>query len=149
MALPALATLATLQERLGARIENPQQAMYLLGAASTIVRSAAGKLWVNADGELEDVPDGASVVVIEMVARVSENPTGAVTNEEHLGPWGHTVSYGNNAADRLYLSAADKIILGSTASNAWTIDPTPVAAEVSDLYGAVVNAAEDSELLLS
>lgn len=146
MSLPPLATLPELEARLGASVDNPEQALYLLDAASTIVRSVAGKLWVDEAGELVDVPDGASVVVVEMVARVADNPSGAVSTTEQLGPASNTISYGEGAADRLYLTTADRIIIGATANRAFTIDPTPATAEVPTLAGAVVNAAEDTEL---
>lgn len=107
MTYPALATLADVEARLGRNVDDPLQVEALLVDASALVRTYANETWVNDDGELDDVPDGVPGVVAGIVLRAVQNPTGAT--QETTGPF--SVSYGAAAANRLYLTATDKMIL--------------------------------------
>jgi hypothetical protein len=148
MALPALATYDDLKGRIGS-CDDRTQAEALLAQASAIVRAAAGLLWVDEGGELSGVPEGIPGVVVEMVARVCDNPLGVESESQTQGVRSQSVSFSADAAQRLYLSTADRIVIGSTTKRAFTIDPTPVtSAIVPDLTGATINAPEDSDLLI-
>lgn len=134
MTLPTLASTDDLERRLGQPIDNPDQAEALLEYASSLIRAHTGKLYVDTEGDLEDVPDGVTEVCVEMVFRAVTNPTGAT--QDTSGPF--SVSFGPEAAQRIYLSKSDRAILGGKGS-AFTIDTTPHASTWHPLYGAMVN----------
>ena len=78
MGLPALADDRALARWLRVSIETTddlQRAQDYLRTASTLVRSRAGETWVDAEGNLEAVPDGISQVVVMVAARLWRNPT--------------------------------------------------------------------------
>lgn len=111
MTLPSLATIDDLEDRLGRAITEPEltQAQKLLDYASALVRAYTGRSYVDDAGDLVDpLPDGVTQVTIEVVFRAISNPLGATTSQ--TGPF--SVSFGPEAAQRLYLSAGDKLILG-------------------------------------
>lgn len=135
MTLPSLATVGDLQDRLGESITDTAQADALLDYASALVRAYTGRTYVDDDGNLVDpLPDGVVQVTVEMVFRAVTNPSGVT--QDTAGPF--TVSFGADAAQRIYLTKADKTILGGT-NQAFTIDTTPAASPVHELYGALVN----------
>lgn len=107
MTLPALAGLTELRNRLGVDIDDPIQALALLDYASSLVRAYTRRSFVDDDGNL-DAPDGPRQVTVEAVARAVTNPAGVT--QDTAGPF--TVSYGSDAAQRVYLTRADKAILG-------------------------------------
>ena len=107
MPLPALASLGQLEARLGGDVDDVPQALAMLDQASAIVRAYTGLRWVDEHGNLDGVPDGVPGVVVEMVYRVTQNPGGAT--QDTAGPF--SVAFGANAAERLYLSVGDKLIL--------------------------------------
>lgn len=113
-----LATLADVEDRLGADVGNEAQAESLLAYASAVVRAYTRTTYI-VDGVLV-VPDGVRSVVVEMVYRALSNPQGVT--QEATGPF--SVSYGSQAGQRLYLTAADKQVLGGMP-RAFTIDTTP------------------------
>lgn len=92
MGLPALAPVTDLAVWMGVAITegtDVDRARALLSAASTLVRSRAGKLWVDAEGNAEDdVPDQIAHVVVSVAARLWANPTGAATSG--AGPFSST-----------------------------------------------------------
>lgn len=166
MALPPLADVDYFQTYANVTLDDDEAAQVeqLLVQASSIARAFAGRHWVDdPDAELptlEGVPDGADGVVAGMVQRATLNPTGVTTDQEQTGPFAHMRSYGADAAQRLYLTAADKLILKGTP-RAFTIDTTPAASlavndshltanetisniltEVPELEGAVINFPE-------
>jgi hypothetical protein len=99
-----LATVEALEERLDRELTEGEatQAEALIKYASALVRAYTGCAW--ADG---NAPDGVAEVVIEMVFRSISNPLGAT--QDTAGPF--SVSFGAQAAQRLYLTAGDRIIL--------------------------------------
>lgn len=135
MTLPSLATLDDLEVRLGQPVADPGQAQALLDYASALIRGYAKRTWVDGDDALTDVPDGVPQVCVEMVFRAVTNPSGAT--QDTTGPF--SVSFGPDAAQRIYLSRSDKAILRPGSQQAFTIDPTPPRPEASDLCGAWVN----------
>lgn len=135
MPLPLLATIDDLEQRLGSPISDPSQAESLLSYASSLIRGYTHLSYVDADDGLITLPDGVTQVCVEMVFRAVTNPTGAT--QDTTGPF--SVSFGPDAAQRVWLSKSDKLILRPGGQQAFTIDPTPAAAASSDLCGAWVN----------
>lgn len=108
MARPALATVADLERLLGASVADEDQADARLEQASAIVRAFARQTWLNDAGDaLEGVPDDIPLVVAGMVERATRNPDGAT--QESAGPFSR--SFGPEAASRLYLTSADKLVI--------------------------------------
>jgi hypothetical protein len=135
MTRPPLATVAALEERLGQPIEDPVQAQALLDYASALIRGYVHRSWVDDEGALEELPDGVPQVCVEMVFRAVTNPSGAT--QDTTGPF--SVSFGPDAAQRVWLSKSDKQILRPGGQSAFTVDPTPTTAAGSTLCGAWVN----------
>lgn len=121
MTLPALAAIEALEARLGGRNLDPGdviQAESLIAYASAVIRGHTGRDYVDDDGLLIDpLPDGVAEVAVEMVFRAISNPAGVT--QDTAGPF--TVSFGSDAAQRIYLTASDRTILGGRASSGlWT-----------------------------
>lgn len=86
MALPPLAELADLEARVGAAIEQGRErerAASLLADASTLVRHEAGDTWVDASGNLFEVPDIAVTTCLSAALRGWYNP--ASIESQQLG----------------------------------------------------------------
>lgn len=116
--LPALATVDDLATRLGQAIgvDDTMQAEWLLSYASTLVRAHTNS-WVDDGDELVDpLPDAVTLVTVEMVARAVTNPAGSVSSTEVAGPFQRTVSFGDEAAQRIYLTASDRAMLAPLTS---------------------------------
>lgn len=114
MPRPALATLDYLEARLGYEVTDPAQAQARLEDASAIVRAYASKTWLDVDGHLiADVPEDIAGVVAGMVERIIRNPDGAVA--ETAGPFQRQL--GPRAAERLYLSAMDKLVIDAAVAS--------------------------------
>jgi hypothetical protein len=108
--LPTLATVDQLETRLAQPVPDEDQALALLNYASARIRGWTGKTSLTDVGDLVDpLPDGVSQVGVEMVFRAVTNPTGAT--QDTTGPF--SVSFGPDAAQRIYLSKSDKTILRS------------------------------------
>ena len=122
--LPLLAEVADLEARLGADVDDETKAEALLDYASALVRKHVGELWVDEEGALTELPDGVRQVVVEMVARAVANPLGVTQAQETVGPFSNGVTFGQDAHQRIYLTKADKTILGRGTSGAFTVDPT-------------------------
>lgn len=91
----------------------------ILVAASSLVRSEAGRTW-----EDETVPDDVVAVVLQAAERKYRNPAGET--QKTVGDV--SVSYGNSAAVGLYLTDDEKIVVRryrETASGGlWTLRTT-------------------------
>lgn len=107
---PPLATVDELEAALGTSVDQAQ-AISLLGRASAIVRAFTGSTWLDEDGNLDDVPDDVPGVVVGMVERATRNETGEVGGSETIGPFTWSHSFGQEAAQKLYLTAMDKLVL--------------------------------------
>lgn len=107
MARPALATIDDLEALLGAPVTDPLQALKRLERASAIVRAYAGRTWLDDEGNLLDVPDDIPGVVAGMVERAQRNPDGVT--QQSVGEY--QLSYGADAAQRIYLDKQDKAII--------------------------------------
>ena len=111
MALPPLATLDELETWAGSSVD-PARAEAVLSAASTLIRSYTGRMWVDAAGDPEAT---ASVLHLQAVAevtvriahRVYINPTGI--SQQAAGPFSHSVAAW--AAAGMTLTDEDKGLL--------------------------------------
>lgn len=132
--LPLLAEIADLEARLGSQVDDETKAEALLDYASALVRKHVGELWVDEEGDLTDLPDGVRQVVVEMVARAVANPLGVTQAQETVGPFSQGVSFGQDAHQRIYLTKADKTILGrGTSGDAFSVDTAPAGSRL--LFG--------------
>lgn len=132
MALPSLATTDDVELLLGGTPDNEDQVEALLRLASARARAYTGCRWANEAGDaLADVPDGVTEVVAGMVVRAVQNPRGVT--QETIGP--ASVSYGSDAASRIYLTAGDKEILDANRckSRLWVLSPTRCDLETPDV----------------
>jgi hypothetical protein len=78
MALVPLATVEDMETRLGKAIPEGlerDRAQALLADASTLVRHEVGRTWVDAEGDLENVPDVAVMTAISAAIRAWYNPS--------------------------------------------------------------------------
>lgn len=117
MSRPALATVDDVAVRLGQDITDPGQAQARLEDASEIVRAYAGVTWLNDDEDtLVDVPAQIPGVVAQMVERAARNPTGVVQTQEQTGPFMQSLSFGADAAARLYLTRHNKMVIRSAVA---------------------------------
>ena len=124
MPLPALATLAQLEARVGHNLESESDRVEaILADASTLVRSVAGQTWVDSEGELEeDIPDAVILVVLSVARRAYDNPQGYIATTD--GPFSQR--YTEEAAQVLYLTDTEKDLIGGTTntSGLWALSTT-------------------------
>lgn len=108
MALPPLANVPALGAWVGEDIPaDDARAEAVLSAASTLVRSYTGQTWVDEDGDLQDVPDAAAAVTVQVAARLWRNPNGFLT--ERVDDYSYQLP--ERVADGLYLTQAEKDML--------------------------------------
>lgn len=108
MTLPALATVAALEIRLGQTIDEADrpQAEALLRYASSLIRAHTGQDYVDDEDVLiNPLPDGIPEVCVEIVWRAKVNP--AQTTQQSAGPFSMSLAAG------MFLSAQDKVILNA------------------------------------
>lgn len=121
MGLPLLADIDDVTVRAPELADGPAvQVGALLADASALVRAVAGKTWVDEHGDLTEMPDGVVGVVAAVVVRALRNPQGVT--QETTGPF--NVSYGPAAADRLFLTKAERRIVGGSSQKAFTVTTT-------------------------
>ncbi len=109
MTLPAFAEIADLEARMGPA-GDATRAQAALDDASSAIRDAAGKTWVDAEGALALPDDPASTVAdtltrvcCAVARRILENPDGAST--ESVGAFSHSFS---NSSNDVYLTSAER-----------------------------------------
>lgn len=95
MALPALVTLSDFQTWASRPVVDIERAVAILSAASTLVRTESGRMWVDAAGEVEDDVtetqlDAACTIVKQVASRVYFNPDG--NTQEGAGPFSRSVA---------------------------------------------------------
>lgn len=109
--LPPLASIAELSTALGEPVGDTARAAFLLSAASTLVRTHTGRIWVDADGwEASATPlqrDAVTTVTLMVAERVWRNPSYAT--QESSGPFAHTVA--SLASMGLVLSDTERAML--------------------------------------
>lgn len=93
--LPPIASWDDLEAWSSQPISNVERAEAILAAASTLVRSFTGRMWVDADGEWEEAvtdlqKDQVQTVVVAVAERVYTNPQGAT--QETVGPFSRSVA---------------------------------------------------------
>ena len=136
MTLPPLATVEELEQRLGRDIphgEATAQASWLLGYSSALVRAYCRADWIDPDtGLLGPLPSGVAEVAVEIVYRAVTNPEGVT--QDSAGSF--SVSFGSEAAQRMFLTAGDKAILGGTGrSSIGTLSTTRGPIETPTVHG--------------
>jgi len=93
MSLPSLATLDEFSGWHGSAVD-ARRAAAILAAASTLIRSATGRVWVDADGPQAGVSDvalsAAKTVCLMVAERVYSNPSG--TTQQQSGPYAQSVA---------------------------------------------------------
>lgn len=93
MALPSLASLQEFQEWHGSAVD-ASRATAILSAASTLIRSSTGRVWVDADGPESGMSataiSAARTVCLIVAERVYTNPSGAT--QEQSGPYSRSVA---------------------------------------------------------
>lgn len=123
MLLPPLASAEDLQEWSATSITNEARAEAILAAASTLVRSFTGRMWVVAAEDEEDPPvweegvtdlekDQVLTVVLTVADRVYTNPQGA--QYQTVGPFARSVAAWSTLG--LALTPDEKDMLGGGPS---------------------------------
>lgn len=138
MALPPLADIQALADSLGlpeAQVGADLRAHAVLRSASAFVRHEVRKTWVDAAGELFNVPDVIPELVVEIAAAAYRNPDGL--SAETLGNYSYTRPGGNSAI----LTASQRALIGRLRAKPplWSL-PTTRGCEdltlfLSDQYG--------------
>jgi hypothetical protein len=101
--LPPLATLDQLKDRID--VYDDTRAEAALEDASTLVRTFAGKTWVDEEGELEpDIPDAITLVTLSVAARKVTNPSGY--SYEQIGQYARRIE--GQSGGSLYLTEDEK-----------------------------------------
>lgn len=111
--LPAFASAAQLSARLPGGLDQGDyaRAQAALQDASTLIRSAANKTWVDDENELAvDLPDIVVTIAIKVARRAIENPDGIAQQQETTGPFSKSTSYPGSSAD-VYLTAEEKRLI--------------------------------------
>lgn len=102
------------------------QAVALLGDASVMIRVESPGIDARIlAGDLD--PDAPLQVVCRMVKRAMQGPedlVGVTTMQDTAGPFSHSLSFANPAGD-LYLSKADRKMLGMSRQRAFMVDTLP------------------------
>lgn len=114
MALPPLAPISELERRIGVAIEpgaERERAAALISDASTLVRHEASATWVDAQGDLDAVPDLAVTITLAAALRGWYNP--AAIESTQLGAV--SVRYAD-----VWLTAAERERLGSLGQSGLT-----------------------------
>lgn len=124
--LPPLASLEQFDARIpgGVSEEDEARAGAVLEDASTLVRDAAGRTWVDADtGELETVPDAVVAVTIAAARRAFVNPD--MVSSESIQDYSATFA---SASSDIYLTKAERATVRRAAgrSGLWTLGTTRV-----------------------
>jgi hypothetical protein len=95
MALPPLAEFEDFETWCSRAVPNESRAEAILSAASTLVRTSTGRMWVDAAGDPEEdltetQLDAAKTVVLQVSERVYFNPNG--NTQESTGPFQRSVA---------------------------------------------------------
>lgn len=126
-----LASLDELETWLGSTIDgfDAARAEAVLGAASSLIRSAAGVTWADTP-----VPDEVHTVALTVAARVYRNPDAASQMSDTTGPFTRYRGFNNPDQVGLYLTGQERAIIARyrpQARGLWTLRTTrddPVAS---------------------
>ena len=127
-------------------VSNKPRAEAIIAAASTLVRTHTGRVWVGADGEVEESAtelqlDAVRTVVLQVVDRVYFNPSG--NTQQATGPFSSSVSAWYSAG--CYLTDDDKTQLPTSTSARpalWTQATTRCDNDIPDIYLEVEDSTE-------
>lgn len=112
MSFPSLASIEDLEAWLGTSVD-ATRADAILSAASTLIRSHTGRVWVDDDGTEEGVSAQRlatiKAVCVSVAARVYRNPDGAT--QQQTGPFNKSVAAWSSMG--LALTADEKAQLSS------------------------------------
>lgn len=141
MALVPLASADDLAAWLGITLTPAQhdRADVVMLHASSAVRVHARRNWIDADGELDEVPEGIPEIVVQVAARMWANPSGL--DSQTTGPFSATfgtIELTDNEKDAI--SAA----LRSGTSGLWTLATT--RGTTPDTSGLVAVVGSDKPL---
>lgn len=115
MSLPSLASVADLEQRLGAPVDDVTQAQALLDDASGLIRLEVDPVtWVGDDGSLGAVPAVVLTVCCKAVRRALDNPEAVTQRAESIGSYSDSVSYSNASPD-VYLTNAERRLVRRAA----------------------------------
>lgn len=119
MALPALVTVTEFDTWCQRPVTDLARAGAILSAASTLVRTTSGRMWVDAAGDVEDDVtdtqlDAARNVVKQVAERVYFNPNG--NTQEASGPFSRSVSAWYSAG--MALTSEEREMLPATSEAA-------------------------------
>lgn len=146
MALPLLVELSDFETWASRPVSNPTRAEAIIAAASTLVRTHTGRVWVDAAGEVEDGAtdlqlDAVRSVVMQVVDRVYFNPNG--NTQQATGPFSSSVADWYSLG--MALSDDQKAQL-PTSTNArpalWTQATTRSEYDIPDIYLDVQGQSE-------
>ncbi len=149
MALPAIAEPDELAGWLGIEFTEAQEerAVTVLAHASSAVRVAARRSWVNADGdELEGVPAGIPELVVQVAARMWANPSGV--EQEAKGPFSvRHGAIGLTDAEKDAVASAVRAAEGTTwTGGLWTMSTTRVGPDTRTWVEVAGQANEPIEV---
>lgn len=118
MSMPAFATVADLEKRIGVETgsiedEDLARAQSALEDASVLVRAEAGLSWYNEETEQLTAPESVVMVTLRAAIRAYRNPEGL--GSESLGGV-YSYSYANGETS-VYLTAEEKRIVRNAALN--------------------------------
>ena len=123
-ALPALADIDALEAWTGDTIpDDDPRALAVLAAASALVRSETRRTWLDDMGALAAIPDELGMVVVQVAARVWNNPDGAI--QDVTGPF--SARFPERIADGLYLTDTERAICArhrQQSTGVWSLGTT-------------------------
>lgn len=121
--LPSLATVEQFEVRIpgGVEVGDYARAQAALDDASSLVRTEASVTWVNAAGELFEVPDVAVTVAIAAARRAFVNPD--MIASESIQDYSTTFS---SSSSDIYLTKAERLAIRriTARSGLWTLATT-------------------------
>lgn len=138
MALPSLVELESFETWASRPVSNGPRAEAILSAASTLVRTYTGRMWVDAAGDPEeDITetqlDAARTVVLQLADRVYFNPNG--DTQQSTGPFQRSVAAWYSSGLVLTEEDKEQLPLGTGARPAlWTQATTRCENDVPDIY---------------
>ena len=143
--LPPLASVAALELRLGVTltVAETERVSAILDDASALVRSEAGRDWVDGEGALADVPAVVESVTLAVAYRAFRNPDGAA--QTSLGDASVSYDRGDGQA-AVYLTRDERRSVRRAAgtSAVGAIELTSPWAMPADTYPVAVSGGGDS-----
>lgn len=145
MTLPALATVADLEARLGAQVDNVEQASALLDDASGLIRLEVDPVtWVDEDGSLEAVPQVVVTICCKAVKRALANRDGLMQRSETIGSYTSAEMFHGTQPSDVYLTAAEKRLVRRAAGRK-TVGTLLVSRETRRIRDEYLEVTGESE----